>query len=47
MYAVLLVFMLAGQWFAAGRQPPAEIDGTRAPESGKVVSQVSPPNSEH
>jgi hypothetical protein len=46
MYAVLLVFMLAGQWFAAGRQPPAEIDGARASDSGKVVSQVPPPNSE-
>lgn len=46
MYAVLLVFMLAGQWFAAGRQPRAEIDGARASDSGKVVSQVSPPNSE-
>jgi len=47
MYAALLVFMLAGQWFAAGRQPPAEIDGARAPESGGVVSQGPPPNSEH
>ena len=45
MYVVFIVFMSIAQWLAASREPSAQADNARLPASGKVVSQLPPPNS--
>lgn len=45
MYAVFIACILAAQWIALGRQPPAQVDRVQAPTSSTVLPQTSPPNS--
>jgi len=45
MYAVFIAFILAAQWIALGRQPPAQVDSAHAPASSTVFPQMPPPNS--
>ena len=44
MYVVFIVFMSIAQWFAASRQPPAQVDNTDAPASSTVSPQLPPPD---
>jgi hypothetical protein len=45
MYAVFIAFILAAQWIAVSRLPPAQVDSVHAPASSAVFPQISPPNS--
>jgi len=44
MLAVFTAIMLAAQWIAASRQPPAQADTTHASVSSTVSSEVPPPS---
>jgi len=44
MFAVFTAIMLAAQWIAASRQPPAQADTTHAPVSSTISPEVPPPN---
>jgi hypothetical protein len=46
MYVVLIVFMLAAQWFTASRQAPAEADGAETPASSTVLPPTLPNSSQ-
>jgi hypothetical protein len=32
-YVIIAIFMMGAQWIAASREPPAQVDGARAPAS--------------
>ena len=45
LYAVFMAFILAAQWIAVGRRPPARVDRVQAPTSSTVLPQTLPPDS--
>jgi hypothetical protein len=45
MYVIFMIFALAIQWVAAGRQPPARVNNAHAPPTSTALAKDPPPNS--
>jgi hypothetical protein len=45
MYAILIIVMMAAQWFAASPQAPTQTENTEASASGAVLPPLPSPNS--